>query len=404
MTLTTTTPDQQGRPTRVRHTIYLLGSYPLALALTLALALPAQAINTAASHASTSNAAFSPLTTQAPEPHSVPVLLPSDDPDDDITSPGAGDPENFATGTFAVITKATANFPLNDGPDFASHEYVYDYSCGFEADTTPRETGIVTTKGDGKPVVIDMEFPVAYICTVTPRESSVGIEHYSHIPHESITVDIDKAYIIRADFSYHYTMEPSMFDVSMRTRGPRQAKWKVYSFTYECSIDGLPLHGKDWPTVLHATGNTIPSGQSPVMPVGTVCTVTQDLDKAHINGYVLQDSGPRTIVLDSSTAMARAWFRNIYIPATDTPPDQSFPGIPPFRPDIPGIRGPLIGDDEGSPSRPIDLRQHALITTTCATSATDTDTKSGNNAAIIGTLVASGIALGGGLLLLRRPN
>lgn len=281
----------------------------------LTLALPVHGLDTASAHTSE---AIPASALALPTSNDAPTVLPAQDPgdDDDLTSPGAGDPDNSATSTFAVSTRIAMDYPLDDGTDITQREYVYDYICNYpETIESPEVTGTVTTKGDGKPVLADVELPLAIICTITPRASSFAHEYYKHYPTDpSITVEIAKPYIIRADFEHGYQLQGNRFTISVMVDGPRAARKKRYAFTYECVHDGVTLRGDNWPRVIYASPKRRASKESPSMPPGTECTITQDLTQAQIDGYRLEDLGPQTVTIRPGKTPLNVMFYNKYVP------------------------------------------------------------------------------------------
>lgn len=104
---------------------------------------------------------------------------------------------------------------------------------------------------------------------------------------------------------------------------------KEFTFTYQCD-DAAKTRG-----TLKVKGDENPV-ESPALPAGTTCVVTEDLDSAQAEGYILEDwSSFHTVTIEGGEVV-NVYFRNYYSPTPNRPtpspsptPDRSTPSPSP---------------------------------------------------------------------------
>ncbi|WP_167149245.1 DUF5979 domain-containing protein [Actinomyces sp. ZJ308] len=87
---------------------------------------------------------------------------------------------------------------------------------------------------------------------------------------------------------------------------------KEFTFTYQCD-DAAKTRG-----TLKVKGDENPV-ESPALPAGTTCVVTEDLDSAQAEGYILEDwSSFHTVTIEGGEVV-NVYFRNYYSPTPNRP-------------------------------------------------------------------------------------
>ena len=98
---------------------------------------------------------------------------------------------------------------------------------------------------------------------------------------------------------------------------------KEFSFTYTCE-DPDKTTG-----TVKAKGDGTPVEASEQLPVGTVCTVTEDAASAEADGFTLVAPEPQKVTIGAGNTPVEAYFLNTYTPKQPEPTPTPSPSAPP---------------------------------------------------------------------------
>ncbi len=88
---------------------------------------------------------------------------------------------------------------------------------------------------------------------------------------------------------------------------------KEFTFSYTCD-DPKQTKG-----TLKVKGDEVPVEAPEQLPVGTVCTVTEDADSAKAEGFTLTAPAPQQVTVGAGEAPATLFFINVYTPQEPAP-------------------------------------------------------------------------------------
>ena len=174
-----------------------------------------------------------------------------------------------------TITKALAG----DG-DFSNSTFLFTYSC------TDSTTGFLMVKG-GKTSEHSEEVQAGSTCTVTEVTDSAFRTGYTLTAPEPQTVAIVKDGTAEVTMTNTYTKAKGSFSVTNTASGAPVAD-KEFTFTYTCD------NGQEGTLKTKANG---PAVNGPELPVGTECTIEQDVDKAQVDGYSLKAPASQKVTI-----------------------------------------------------------------------------------------------------------
>ena len=165
-----------------------------------------------------------------------------------------------------TITKALAG----DG-DFSNSTFLFTYSC------TDSTTGFLMVKG-GKTSEHSEEVQAGSTCTVTEITDSAFRAGYTLTAPEPQTVTIVKDETAEVKMTNTYTKAKGSFSVTNTVKGAEVGD-KEFTFTYTCD------NGQEGTLKAKANGTAV---NGPELPVGTECTIEQDVNTAQVDGYSLK--------------------------------------------------------------------------------------------------------------------
>ena len=174
-----------------------------------------------------------------------------------------------------TITKALAG----DG-DFSNSTFLFTYSC------TDNTTGFLMVKG-GKTSEHSEEVQAGSTCTVTEITDSAFRAGYTLTAPEPQTVAIVKDETAEVTMTNTYTKAKGSFSVTNTVKGAEVGD-KEFTFTYTCD------NGQEGTLKTKANG---PAVNGPELPVGTECTIEQDVDKAQVDGYSLKAPASQKVTI-----------------------------------------------------------------------------------------------------------
>ena len=198
-----------------------------------------------------------------------------------------------------TITKALAG----DG-DFSNSTFLFTYSC------TDQTTGFLMVKG-GKTSEHSEEVRAGSTCTVTEITDSAFRTGYTLTAPEPQTVAIVKDETAEATMTNTYTKAKGSFSVTNTASGAPVAD-KEFTFTYTCD------NGQEGTLKAKANGAAV---NGPELPVGTECTIEQDMDKAQVDGYTLKTPSSQKVTIGENVLDLK--FASVYTSLTVPSPTPS---------------------------------------------------------------------------------
>ena len=174
-----------------------------------------------------------------------------------------------------TITKALAG----DG-DFSNSTFLFTYSC------TDNTTGFLMVKG-GKTSEHSEEVAAGSTCTVTEITDSAFRSGYTLTAPEPQTVAITKDQTAEVKMTNTYTKAKGSFSVTNTATGAPVGD-KEFTFTYTCD------NGQEGTLKAKANGTPV---NGPELPVGTECTIEQDVNKAQVDGYSLKAPASQKVTI-----------------------------------------------------------------------------------------------------------
>ena len=174
-----------------------------------------------------------------------------------------------------TITKALAG----DG-DFSNSTFLFTYSC------TDNTTGFLMVKG-GKTSEHSEEVQAGSTCTVTEITDSAFRAGYTLTAPEPQTVAIIKDQTAEVTMTNTYTKAKGSFSVTNTVMGA-EVEDKEFTFTYTCD------NGEKGTLKVKADGTAV---NGPELPVGTECTIEQDVNTAQVDGYTLKAPASQKVII-----------------------------------------------------------------------------------------------------------
>ena len=174
-----------------------------------------------------------------------------------------------------TITKALAG----DG-DFSNSTFLFTYSC------TDSTTGFLMVKG-GKTSEHSEEVAAGSTCTVTEITDSAFRSGYTLTAPEPQTVAIVKDQTAEVTMTNTYTKAKGSFSVTNSVEGAEVGD-KEFTFTYTCD------NGQEGTLKAKANGTPV---NGPELPVGTECTIEQDVNTAQVDGYTLKAPASQKVTI-----------------------------------------------------------------------------------------------------------
>lgn len=204
---------------------------------------------------------------------------------------------------FPVFVKATASGSDNiDG-----HSYSFEYSCTKDdrvlASSSQKIRVPANTSGTGVKIG---EFPEGTSCTVTEDANSIaipGTRTISPAPGAQLTQrkEVADPHTVFT-FDHEYKDPAPQLQISIEATGlhnPAIVKDHKFKVEYSCEIpDGPPYPTGGYLTIV---GTNKAVGVPKHFPIGTRCTITEDLDSAQVTGYTLGEVLPATVTITDDT-------------------------------------------------------------------------------------------------------
>ncbi|MDO4900086.1 DUF5979 domain-containing protein [Actinomyces sp.] len=194
------------------------------------------------------------------------------------------------------------------------------------------------------------------------------------------------------------------FSVIKTVEGANELSSREFTFTYSCD-DPDATNGTITAT---GDGTVVDAGVS--LPVGTQCTVTEDVDAAQVEGYTLDVLGPQAVTIESDVSQTvSAQFINTYTPevvpspspspepsVTPSPEPSESPSPEPSATSSETPSAPVPGSS-GTPSRPAAGVPSSSPTPRVSGPLARTGASAG-----IALIAVLALAAGGTLLVVRR--
>ena len=174
-----------------------------------------------------------------------------------------------------TITKALAG----EG-DFSNSTFLFTYSC------TDNTTGFLMVKG-GKTSEHSEEVQAGSTCTVTEITDSAFRAGYTLTAPEPQTVAIAQDETANVTMTNTYTKAKGSFSVTNTVMGAK-VEDKEFTFTYTCD------NGEKGTLKVKADGTAV---NGPELPVGTECTIEQDVNTAQVDGYTLKAPASQKVII-----------------------------------------------------------------------------------------------------------
>ena len=174
-----------------------------------------------------------------------------------------------------TITKALAG----DG-DFSNSTFLFTYSC------TDKTAGFLMVKG-GKTSDTSEEVKAGSTCTVTEVTESAFRTGYTLTAPEPQTVAIAQDETANVTMTNTYTKAKGLFSVTNTVMGA-EVEDREFTFTYTCD------NGEKGSLKVKADGTAV---NGPELPVGTECTIEQDVNTAQVDGYTLKAPASQKVII-----------------------------------------------------------------------------------------------------------
>mgnify|MGYP000917745107 CR=1 FL=1 len=241
-----------------------------------------------------------------------------------VTLKNASEETAPRTGQFSIAKTVTG-----DG-DFTGSTFVFPYACDDGA------AGVLRVPGDGT-VVTSPELAQGTTCEISEDTSEAAQAGYS-LSKRSVTIAAGEVIAVTATNTYSRetgtfsvvkhatdTEEPQPEPVSA-AGGPAEAATddqqnagnaaladKEFTFTYTCD-DANATKG-----TLKARGDGSSAPSNVQLPLGTSCTITEDVAGAQVPGYTLKAPEAQTVTISSKDQLVEAFFTNVYTPTEPEP-------------------------------------------------------------------------------------
>ena len=235
-----------------------------------------------------------------------------------------------------TITKALAG----DG-DFSNSTFLFTYSC------TDNTTGFLMVKG-GKTSEHSEEVQAGSTCTVTEITDSAFRAGYTLTAPEPQTVAIVKDQTAEVTMTNTYTKAKGSFSVTSTASGAPVGD-KEFTFTYTCD------NGQKGDLKVKADGTAV---NGPELPVGTECTIEQDLETAQVDGYTLKTPSSQKVTISEKVLDLKfiGTYASLNVPtptssvdATAKPVGQDRDANPPATPSSAPSATPVGQDRDANP-------------------------------------------------------
>ncbi|WP_233188023.1 DUF5979 domain-containing protein [Actinomyces qiguomingii] len=188
-------------------------------------------------------------------------------------------------GTFQVRKEISG---LDGVPEASQKDFTFTYTC------SDGKSGTVTAKGDGQAVQADQTFAPGTTCEVTENADSAQVDGYSLSAPESQTVTIaaptEEEPAVTASFTNTYTRDTGSFSVvKLLQGGPEGNGQTSFSINYTCD------DGTQGTLSVPGDGTEV---ESPKIPTGATCTLSEDAASAAREGYSVDVSlSPESVTI-----------------------------------------------------------------------------------------------------------
>ena len=245
-----------------------------------------------------------------------------------VTLKNASEETAPRTGQFSIAKTVTG-----DG-DFTGSTFVFPYACDDGA------AGVLRVPGDGT-VVTSPELAQGATCEIsedTSEAAQAGYSLASSLSKSSVTIAAGEVIAVTATNTYSRetgtfsvvkhatdTEEPQPEPVSaaggpagaaaddQQNAGNAALADKEFTFTYTCD-DADATKG-----TLKARGDGSSAPSNVQLPLGTSCTITEDVAGAQVPGYTLKAPEAQTVTISSKDQLVEAFFTNVYTPMEPEP-------------------------------------------------------------------------------------
>nr|WP_306814307.1 DUF5979 domain-containing protein [Actinomyces bowdenii] len=292
--------------------------------------------------------------TKAREGHSVATTITVDgEATNAVTIVKGGTAAVAVTNTYTALQGAFQVTKTVDGSAAAQApaSFSFDYTCTKGGQSTATGT-LELTAGQSKAV---NDVPAGSSCTVTEKEARVeGTAltttlkvNATATEGRTATFDIETGATVNVEATNAYERTTGTFAVAKQVLDwiprpvtgepavpaepaaptepdPLEAlRDKEFTFTYTCD-DPKQTKG-----TLKVKGDEVPVEAPEQLPVGTVCTVTEDADSAKAEGFTLTAPAPQQVTVGAGEAPATLFFINVYTPQEPAPSPSPSPSPAP---------------------------------------------------------------------------
>lgn len=182
------------------------------------------------------------------------------------------------------------------------HNFTFTYTCD------DGQRGSETVPGDGSSVESAKRFLPGTVCTVEEDQTTAQFDGYNLTAPSPVQVTVAAGTPAEASLTNTYVQKTGTFKVVKTVSGaPASAAEKDFRFSYACEHAGAPVKNG----VLTVKGNGVAVPAAETLPVGTVCTVTEDAASAQIAGYSLAAVASQQVTI-AETEVAELAFANAY--------------------------------------------------------------------------------------------
>ena len=223
--------------------------------------------------------------------------------------------ENQSTNTLTVedqkstavtLSNSANSLPVDEGDftirkalagdgDFSKSTFLFTYKC------TDGTTGLLTATGASTSET-SKKVKAGSTCTITEDGDKAVQNGYTLTAPDPQTVEIAKDQTAEVTMTNTYTSDKGSFSVA-KTAAGAQVGDKEFTFSYTCD------NGVKDTLKVKADGTAVPG---PQLPVGTKCTIEEDVQSAQVEGYTLEAPASQAVTIDQKDKVVAASFINTY--------------------------------------------------------------------------------------------
>lgn len=206
-------------------------------------------------------------------------------------------------GGFTVAKNVTG-----DGIAHAPAEFAFDYEC-VDGAGQPTTRGSLTVRAGE---VAGVQQVPSGSCRVTERDASApGTQlattltvNGTEVAGGQATFEVKDGATVAISANNAYTLDRGTFQLAKGVTGVTGQEAKEFTFGYQCT------DGTSGTIIAKGDGQAVPSGKQ--LPVGTECTVSEQIATAQIDGHTLEAPQPQTIRIEQKDQLVELAFVNAY--------------------------------------------------------------------------------------------